>query len=128
MAVILVGGHPHWTAELQGGRQNKPQEHHGCVKYHCALWEDGHPCSMARRRFNKGENGNVIAGAADNDNKQRDVGILPDGYVHTNPFPLIPYKQGTLISYFEIPMVIHTLHSFIGPALSKVRTPWLSCH
>ena len=82
--MILVGGHPHWTAELQGGRQNKPQEHHGCVKYHCALWEDGHPCSMARRRFNKGENGNVIAGAADNDNKQRDVGILPDKPIPTN--------------------------------------------
>jgi hypothetical protein len=75
---------------------------------------------VARRRFNKGENGNVIAGAA----KQRDVGILPDGYVHTNPFPLIPYKQGALISYFEIPMVIHTLHSFIGPSLSKVQIPW----
>ncbi len=66
------------------------------------------------------------------------VGILPDGYVCTNPLPQIPTKQSTstpattskdsLTGYFGISIVIPTLRSLIGPAMSKVRTPWLSFH
>ena len=62
------------------------------------------------------------------------VGILPDGYVRTNPLPQIPTKQSvptnkdSLPGYFGIPIVIPTLRSLIGPAISKVRTPWLSFH
>ena len=63
------------------------------------------------------------------------VGILPDGHIRTNPLlPQIPTKHSVptsrerLPGYFGIPMVIPTLHSLIGPALNKVRTPWLSFH
>jgi hypothetical protein len=34
---------------LWGTPQHLPQEHRGCVKYHCALWEDGCPSSVAMR-------------------------------------------------------------------------------
>ncbi len=63
------------------------------------------------------------------------VGILPDGYVRTDPLPQIPtIKQSVpasrerLPGYFRIPIVIPTLRSLIGPAIGKVRTPWLSFH
>ena len=62
------------------------------------------------------------------------VGILPDGYVRTNPLPQIPTRQSvptnkdSLPGYFGIPIAIPTLRSLIGPAISKVRTPWLSFH
>jgi hypothetical protein len=62
------------------------------------------------------------------------VGILPDEYVRTNPLPQIPTKQSvptskdSLPGYFRIPIVIPTLCSLIRPAMSKVRTPWLSFH
>jgi hypothetical protein len=55
-----------------------------------------------------------------------DVGILPDGYVRTNPLPQIPTKQSVptsrerLPGYFGIPMVISTLRNLIGPAIDKV--------
>ena len=60
------------------------------------------------------------------------VGILPDGYVRTNPLPQIPTKQSVpasrecLPGYFGIPIVIPTLHSLIRPTIGKVQTPWLS--
>jgi hypothetical protein len=63
-----------------------------------------------------------------------DVGILPEGYVRTNPLPQIPTKQNVpasrerLPGYFGIPTVIPMLRSLIGPAISKVQTPRLSCH
>ena len=56
----------------------------------------------------------------------RSVGILTDGYVHTNPLPQIPTKQSVpasrecLPGYFRIPIVIPTLPSLIRPAISKV--------
>jgi hypothetical protein len=62
------------------------------------------------------------------------VGILPDGYVPTNPLPQIPTKQSvptskdSLLGYYGIPIAIPMLRSLIGPAIDKVRIPWLSFH
>ena len=62
------------------------------------------------------------------------VGILPDGYVCTNPLPQIPTKQSvppskdSLLGYYGIPLAIPTLRSLIGPAIDKVQIPWLSFH
>ena len=62
------------------------------------------------------------------------VGILPDGYIHTNPLPQIPTKQSvptnkdSLLGYYGIPIAIPTLRSLIGPAIDKVQTPWLPFH
>ena len=62
------------------------------------------------------------------------VGILPDGYVRTNPQPQIPTKQSvppskdSLLGYYRIPIAIPTLRSLVGPAIDKVRIPWLSFH
>ena len=57
------------------------------------------------------------------------VGILPDGYVRTNPLPQIPTKQSIPPSKDSlIPIAIPTLRSLIGPAIDKVQIPWLSFH
>ena len=62
------------------------------------------------------------------------VGILPDGYVRTNPLPQITTRQSvppskdSLLGYYGIPIAIPTLRSLVGPAIDKVRIPWLSFH
>jgi hypothetical protein len=62
------------------------------------------------------------------------VGILPYGYVCTNPLPQIPTKQSVpttparLPGYLGLPIGIPTLRSLIGPTIARVRTPWLSFH
>jgi hypothetical protein len=62
------------------------------------------------------------------------VGTLPDGYVRTNPLPQVPTRQSVpttrkhLPGYFGLPIGIPTLGSIIGPAIARVRTPWLSFH
>jgi len=66
--------------------------------------------------------------------KEYYVGILPDGYIRTNPLPQIPTKQSvppskdSLLGYYGIPLAIPTLRSLIGPSIDKVRIPWLSFH
>ena len=63
-----------------------------------------------------------------------DVGTLPDGYVRTNSLPQVPTRQSVpttrkhLPGYFGLPIGIPTLGSIIGPAIARVRTPWLSFH
>jgi len=65
---------------------------------------------------------------------KKHVGILPDGYGRTNPLPQIPTKQSvptskdSLLGYYGIPIAIPTLRSLIGPAIDRVRIPWLSFH
>jgi hypothetical protein len=62
------------------------------------------------------------------------VGILPDGYIRTNPLPQITTRQSvppskdSLLGYYRIPIAIPTLRSLVGPTIDKVRIPWLSFH
>jgi hypothetical protein len=77
----------------------------------------------------------VAAEAAEAAAAVKCVGILPEGtYVRTNPLPQIPTKQSvspskdSLLGYYGIPIAIPTLRSLIGPAIGKVRIPWLSFH
>jgi hypothetical protein len=73
------------------------------------------------------------------------VGTLPDGYVHNVPLPRVPHiiqsamtETGSsfrvpntgkhLPGYFGLPVGIPTFGSNIGPAIARVRTPWLSFH
>ena len=69
------------------------------------------------------------------------VGTLPDGYVHNVPLPRVPHIQSAkqiapkagipLPGYLHVPSWIPTLPklgSNIGPAIARVRTPWLSFH
>ncbi len=95
---------------------------HGC----------GHPCSIAALdRFVKDEDAGGRDTAEDNSNNgtnegRTSIGILPDGYVRTNPLPQIPTKQSVpptsreqLPDNFGIPIVMPTLHSLIGPAIGN---------
>jgi len=83
---------------------------------------------------NIGQEGEILSTKDTQRYKVLSVGILPDGYVRTNPLPQIPTKQSvspskdSLLGYYRIPQAIPTLHSLIGPAIDKVRIPWLSFH